>query len=201
MCGFWDLKEGAEKAPRPESNLSEPARNRVKVYSWYFHSLFPIFHNFFAIVRNIGRWKVVDRCAYTDTERNVWHARNSRGMAGIRGCMYSLKFGVQYNTYNRYIIMTYTFFNPRPHMLFSHPRTHMGGGVVATPPCHFVPNWDRTVGQSPNESLGCCESNDTRVDLFRSYLDPSRSGQRKKDSDFRIYSFSQITFELRKIAE
>ena len=23
--------------------------------------------------------------------------------------------------------------NPRPHMLFSHPRTHMGGGVVATP--------------------------------------------------------------------
>ena len=69
------------------------------------------------------------------------------------------------------------------------------------PPCHFAPNWDRTVGQRPNESLGCSGSNGTRVDLFRSYLDPSRSGQRKKDSDLRIYCFSQITFELRKIAE
>ena len=28
--GLWFLRyEGAEKAPRPESNLSEPARNRV----------------------------------------------------------------------------------------------------------------------------------------------------------------------------
>ena len=32
-------------------------------------------------------------------------------------------------------------------------------------------------------------------------LDPSRSGQRKKHTDLRIYRFSQITFELRKIAE
>ena len=84
-------------------------------------------------------------------------------------------------------------------MLFSHPRTHMGG--VATPhaisPLIEIELWDK----KPNESLGSSESNGTQVDLFRSYLDPSRSGQRKKDSDFRIYSFSQITFELRKIAE
>ena len=39
------------------------------------------------------------------------------------------------------------------------------------------------MGQKPNESLECFESNGTRVDLFRSYFDPSRSGQRKKDSD------------------
>ena len=53
-----------------------------------------------------------------------------------------------------------------------------GGGFQ--PPCHFVPNWDRTVGQKPNKSLRCSGSNSTRVDLFRSYLDPSRSRQRKK---------------------
>ena len=86
-------------------------------------------------------------------------------------------------------------FNPRPHTLF--PILERTWGLQ--PPCHFAPNWDRTVGQRPNESLGCSESNGTRVDLFRSYLDPSRSGQRKKDSDLRIYCFSQITFELRKI--
>ena len=32
-------------------------------------------------------------------------------------------------------------------------------------------------------------------------LDPSRSGQRKKDSELRSYISSQITFKLRKIAE
>ena len=30
MLGFRDSKGGAEKAPRQKSNLSEPARNRVK---------------------------------------------------------------------------------------------------------------------------------------------------------------------------
>ena len=84
-------------------------------------------------------------------------------------------------------------------MLFPHPRTHMGGGC--NPPCHFAPNWDRTVGQRPNESLRWSESNSTRVDLFRSYLDPSRSGERKNDGDLRINSFSQINFKLRKTAE
>ena len=28
--------------------------------------------------------------------------------------------------------------------LFAHPRTHMGG---CNPPCHFAPNWERTVGK------------------------------------------------------
>ena len=77
--------------------------------------------------------------------------------------------------------------NPRPHMLFSILERTWGGGC--NPPCHFAPNWDRTVGQRPNESLGCCESNDTRVDLFRSYLDPSRSGQRKKMAIWGITGF------------
>ena len=86
--------------------------------------------------------------------------------------------------------------NPRPHMLFSHPRTHMGGGLQPRP-CHFASNWDRTAGQRPNESLGCCESNDTRV-LFRSYRDPSRSGQRKKDGDLRIYVFFANNFQTKK---
>ena len=58
-----------------------------------------------------------------------------------------------------------------------------------------------TVGQRPNESLGCSESNDTRFNLFGSYLDPSSSGQSKQYSDLRIYCFSQIAFELRMIAK
>ena len=36
---------------------------------------------------------------------------------------------------------------------------------------------------------------------LRSYFDPSTSGQSKKDSDLRMYRFSQITFEPKKIAE
>ena len=86
-------------------------------------------------------------------------------------------------------------------MLFPHPRTHMGGGGGANPhaiwPVIEIELWNK----DQNESLGCSESNGTRFDLFRAYLDPSRSGQRKKDSDLRIYRFSQITFELRKIAD
>ena len=96
-------------------------------------------------------------------------------------------------------VMTLTlaqFFNPLPHMLFLHPRTHMGGGG---PPCHSASNWDRAAGQKVNESLGCFEINGTRVDVLRSYIDPSRSGQRKKYSNFDIYGFSPIFFELRKI--
>ena len=38
-------------------------------------------------------------------------------------------------------------FNPRPHMLFSHPRTHMGVVVVATPhaisPLIEIELWDK----------------------------------------------------------
>ena len=42
----------------------------------------------------------------------------------------------------------YAFFNPRPHMLFSHPKTHMGGGaLVATPhaisPLIEIELWDK----------------------------------------------------------
>ena len=85
--------------------------------------------------------------------------------------------------------------NPRPHMLFFHPRTHMGGHpmpfrTVIT----VVELWDKdqTIpwdGRSP------------RVDLFRLYLDPSRWGRSKKDSDLTIYHLLQITFTLTKIAE
>ena len=75
---------------------------------------------------------------------------------------------------------------PRPHMLFPHPRTLMG---VATPPCHFTPNWDRNMGQNTNECLGCSESNGTRVNLLRSYLDPSRSGQSKKRAIWGCFVF------------
>ena len=72
------------------------------------------------------------------------------------------------------------------------------GVASCNPPCHFTPNWDRTVGQRPNESLGCCESNDTRVDLFRSYLDPSRSGQRKKRWRFEDLRFFANNFPTKK---
>ena len=41
---------------------------------------------------------------------------------------------------NRYSYKLPEAFNPRPHMLFSHPRTHMGGGGCNPPPCHFAPN-------------------------------------------------------------
>ena len=57
------------------------------------------------------------------------------------------------------------------------------------------------MGQKLNEFLGRSESNGTQVDLFGSYLDLSRSGQSKKDSNFEMYRFSRITFELRKIAD
>ena len=52
--------------------------------------------------------------------------------------------------------------------------------------------------QGPTEALGRSESNGTQVDMFRSYLDPSRSGEIKKIEDV---PFLQITFKLRKIVE
>ena len=69
------------------------------------------------------------------------------------------------------------FVNPRPHMLFSHPRTHMGGGV-ATPP-HAISHlieielWDKD--QTNLMDVLNLMVSTIRVDLFRSYLDPSSS--------------------------
>ena len=63
---------------------------------------------------------------------------------------------------------------------FYFPILERTWGDGCNPPFHFAPNLDRTVEQRPNEFLGCSESNGTRVDLFRSCIDPSRSGQRKK---------------------
>ena len=57
------------------------------------------------------------------------------------------------------------------------------------------------MGLGLNESLGRSEFNGNLDDLLRSYLDPSRSGQSEKDSDFEMHSFSRITFELRNIAD
>ena len=45
------------------------------------------------------------------------------------------------------------------------------------------------MGLRLNESLGRSEVNGTQVDLLRSYLDPSRSGQSKKDSNLEMYNF------------
>ena len=67
--------------------------------------------------------------------------------------------------------------------------------------CHFAPNWGRAVGLRLNESWGRSEFNSTRVDLFSSYIDPSSSGQNKRDGDFEMYRSSQIFFELNKIAD
>ena len=83
------------------------------------------------------------------------------------------------------IYLTFMLLNPRPHMLFPHPRTHMGG--VATPHAISllieIELWDKDQ-TNPWDVLS--PRSQQRVDLFRSYLDPSRSGQRKKDSNFKV---------------
>ena len=56
------------------------------------------------------------------------------------------------------------------------------------------------MGQRLKESLGRSESNGIQVDLFRSYIDPSRSSQ-IKNSNFEMYRFWRITFELRKVPD
>ena len=76
--------------------------------------------------------------------------------------------------------------NPHPHMLFPHPRTHMGVQPHAISSLIEIELWDKDQ-TNPWDVLS--ESNGTRVDIFRSYLDPSRSGQSKKDSDLRMYRF------------
>ena len=92
-----------------------------------------------------------------------------------------------------------TYFNPRPHMLFPHHRTHMGGGgcnphVIS--PLNEIELWNKDQ-TNPWDLLSAIVPELTS--LGHILTPPPRSGQRKEDSDFKIYSFSQITLELRKI--
>ena len=90
-------------------------------------------------------------------------------------------------------------FNPRPHMLFHHPRTKWGG---VPPPNAISPLletelWDKDQ-TNPWDVLSPMVPE--LVSLGYILIPPGRIKE-KKDSDLRIYRFSQITFELRKIAE
>ena len=112
---------------------------------------------------------------------------------GIKVVYTSLKIRCLVNWTNCILTLARTCYFP----ILLHPTSYRG----LTTPYYFAPNWDRVVGLGLNESLGRFEFNGTRVDLFRSYLDHSRSGLSKKDSNFEMYRLSQITFELRKIAD
>ena len=76
----------------------------------------------------------------------------------------------------------------------------MGGGATphAISPLIEIELWDENQ-PNPWDVLSPMVPELT-LDLFRSYLDPFRSSQRKKIAILR-FSFSQITLELRKIAE
>ena len=83
-------------------------------------------------------------------------------------------------------------------MLFPHPRTHMGGGATphAILPLIEVEQWgkDQT---NPWDILSPMVPELTSLGHILNL-----PGQVKvKKSDLRIYLFSQITFELRKIAD
>ena len=50
--------------------------------------------------------------------------------------------------------------DPRPHLLFHHPRTHRGGGGQL--PGHLLSNYNIFLHQGRTRNLGCFESNHTR---------------------------------------
>ena len=134
-------------------------------------------------------------CAYRARSQNVWQICLQFVFCC---CLFSKFVLAQVLSWLCMCCIILCWFNPRPHMLFSHPRTHMGGGCNphAISPLIEIELWakDQT---NPWDVLNPMVPELTSW----SYLDPSRSDQRKKDSDLRIYRFSQITFELRKIAE
>ena len=81
-------------------------------------------------------------------------------------------------------------------MLFPHPRTHMGDATLhAISPLTKIELWDNNQ-TNPWDVLSPMVPGLTSLGYI---LTPP--GRVKKDSDLRIYRFSQITFELRKIAE
>ena len=87
--------------------------------------------------------------------------------------------------------------NPRPHLLFRHPRPHLRGG--GHPPARLSPNWNRASQQKQTERSRCFESKHTRFYYIRSHFDLSRAGQIKNVTFLGRSSFWQITFELKKI--
>ena len=50
-------------------------------------------------------------------------------------------------------------FNPRPHLLFRHPRPHLGGGGGQSPRLVFPLNCSRASQQRRTKSSGCLEYN------------------------------------------
>ena len=54
------------------------------------------------------------------------------------------------------------------------------------------------MGLKLNESFGGSEFMGTRIDLLRSYLDPSSSSQSKQDSNFQMYRFFANNFRTKK---
>ena len=68
-------------------------------------------------------------------------------------------------------------------------RTWGGGWGGCHPPRRFAPVGARASGQKPADSLGCCESNDTRFYPFRASLDLLRSSQNKKMAIYGCFVF------------
>ena len=85
--------------------------------------------------------------------------------------------------------------NPRPHMLFPHPRTHMGGATPhAISPLPEIELWD----ENQTNPWDVLSSMVPKLTSFRPYLDLSRSGQRNKDSDLSINSFFANNFRTKQ---
>ena len=85
-------------------------------------------------------------------------------------------------------------------MLFSHPRTHMGGGLQpphAISPLIEIELWDK----DQTNLWGVLNPMVPGLTSLGHILTPPGRVKEKKDSDLRIYRFSQITFELRQIAD
>ena len=85
-------------------------------------------------------------------------------------------------------------------MLFPHPRTHTGGGIVtphAISPLVEIKLWDKDQ-TNPWDVLSPMVPELTSLGHI---LTPPGRVKEKTESDLRIYRFSQITFELRTIAE
>ena len=86
--------------------------------------------------------------------------------------------------------------NPRPHMLFPHPRTHMGGcNPHAISSLIKIELW----GKDQTNYWDVLNPMVPELTSFGHILTPP--GRVKEKSDLRICRFSQITFELRKIVE